>query len=163
MDTIDLDFANRLLSKALPNGSCLESHLPKGRGGYALTKEDGVAHRFIWKTLKGPIPEGMLVCHKCDNPPCINVEHLFLGTPLDNMLDKVLKGRAKGGHSCADANKLVSYKMYYEMLKLRQQELSYREIGDKYRLSKHTIRRYLVGISTPTGEKKVEPIVRRKV
>jgi hypothetical protein len=49
--------------------------------------------RMVWETTFGPIPPGLFVCHVCDNPRCINTQHLFLGTPLDNMRDKVAKGR----------------------------------------------------------------------
>jgi len=52
------------------------------------------AHRFGWELFhKKPIPHGMLVCHTCDNPPCQNPAHLFIGTNMDNMQDKVRKGR----------------------------------------------------------------------
>jgi Autographiviridae endonuclease len=51
------------------------------------------AHRYAWTLKFGKIPEGMLVLHKCDNPRCYNIAHLFLGTQSDNLKDAVAKGR----------------------------------------------------------------------
>lgn len=52
-----------------------------------------LAHRAMWQDIHGDIPSGMVICHRCDNPKCINPAHLFLGTPRDNTQDMFAKGR----------------------------------------------------------------------
>ncbi len=63
-------------------------------GHFTYERRQWLAHRVAWMVFVGPIPEGMWVLHKCDRPPCCNVEHLFLGTPSDNTTDMWRKRRA---------------------------------------------------------------------
>lgn len=70
--------------------------------GYGRISWGGVywyTHRLAWRLVHGPIPEGMFVCHTCDNPPCIRPAHLFLGSPKDNIADASGKGRMHPGES----------------------------------------------------------------
>ncbi len=60
--------------------------------GYGTT-QGRLVHRVAWELWKGPIPRGLKVCHDCDNPPCFNPDHLFIGTTRDNLLDAARKGR----------------------------------------------------------------------
>lgn len=61
------------------------------------------AHRFAWELKNGPIPDGIHVLHKCDTPPFCNPDHLFLGTNLDNVADKIRKGRQ--GRASGEVNR----------------------------------------------------------
>lgn len=68
-----------------------------GYGTFCVKGRDIRAHRFSWEIHFGQIPQGMLVCHHCDNPPCVRPDHLFLGTDRDNCVDKLAKGRGRAG------------------------------------------------------------------
>lgn len=93
---------DRLFEKAIPEpntGCWIWTGAATSRGyghmwdGTAYEK----AHRLSYKLHHGPIPSGMHVCHRCDNPSCINPDHLWLGTPRANVRDCIAKGRAKRG------------------------------------------------------------------
>jgi hypothetical protein len=80
---------------------CWEWKEFKAGGGYGrfwLNNEGVVASRVAWVIANGPIDDGLFVCHHCDNPGCCNPSHLFVGTYLDNVADRVAKGRC--GKQC---------------------------------------------------------------
>jgi hypothetical protein len=95
------------------------THRPKGYGIVSRGRHPIYAHRFAFEIAYGPIPEGMMVCHTCDNPACVRNDdegwyevngvllprrgHLFLGTTKDNTADKIAKGRARSGSKYAFA------------------------------------------------------------
>ncbi len=86
-------------SVEVPSG-CREWTGVKSKAGYGLAQwkdaSSPSAHRIAWEVERGAIPEGMQVLHRCDNPSCVLVDHLFLGTVRDNMVDMASKGRQRG-------------------------------------------------------------------
>jgi hypothetical protein len=91
-----------LLEKIPETDACIpweHCRLPKigaDRADYGQVRYGGkvwLVHRLTWTLHRGPIPEGMDVCHSCDSPPCFNLRHLFLGTRQENMQDCATKGR----------------------------------------------------------------------
>lgn len=68
---------------------------PNGYGQFGVNGKVLYAHRVVWEISNGNIPNNMCVLHRCDNPPCCNPAHLFLGTQVDNILDMRAKKREK--------------------------------------------------------------------
>lgn len=89
-----------LSARREPNG-CLVWTGYRHPDGYGQVRSRKV-HRLAWEAVNGPIPAGMSVCHHCDNRPCFEVAHLFLGTQADNNADCIAKGRHRA--SAGEAN-----------------------------------------------------------
>lgn len=93
-----LDFIKRKHNFRVADNGCWECDLRRDKDGYAkikIKRKHLRLHRVMYEEMVEKIPEGMIICHKCDNPSCFNPEHLFVGTHKDNAIDKVNKKRYK--------------------------------------------------------------------
>ena len=100
------------------------------------------ASRVMWILTHGSIPDGLCVLHKCDNPKCVNPEHLFLGTKKDNTQDMMRKGRNRCGRQLGTdhwAAKLTVEDVLCIRRLYKSGTISQRALARKYAVSQHTI------------------------
>ncbi|MFA6358933.1 MAG: HNH endonuclease signature motif containing protein [Candidatus Omnitrophota bacterium] len=114
-------------------------------GQFRINNERIQAHRMSWILDGFELPDGALVCHKCDNPPCVRPSHLFLGTELINTLDKINKGRYYNGNHNGEhgSNKLTEIQVL-EIRKLISGAVPAKnciELGKIYGVTSNTIQK----------------------
>lgn len=155
----------RFWSKVAKGGGCWEwTRYREPDWGYGIFRavpgeSMQKAHRVSWEIAHGPIPEGMQVCHRCDNPPCVRPDHLFLGTHLDNMRDRNAKGRQSRDGSTPGENS-TSAKLTDEQVKdIRDRYLAggvlQQDLAAEYNISQTQISRIVRGVrraDTMTGK-----------
>ncbi len=105
-----------------------------------IRKKAIAAHRAAWMMWKGDIPEGICVLHKCDNPKCINPEHLFLGTRIDNNIDKFKKGRQSRLKGVENGKEKLNEKDIFEIREItKNKKYNVSELSRKYNVSRFCI------------------------
>ncbi len=109
-----------------------------GYGGFKTPLGIRRAHRFSWELSNGKIKGGLHVLHKCDNPKCVNPDHLFIGTPQDNANDRNSKGRHEHGDRHGMA-KLNSEKVIEIRRLCRTGRFSLKHISQIFSVSRETI------------------------
>lgn len=110
----------------------------EGHGRIMVARVKYMAHRLSYSINKGPIPDGYVVRHKCDNPSCINPEHLEVGTQADNIADKVSRGRQARGSGAGRA--ILTEESVRE---IRSSPLKVSELSTLYGVSVVSIRNIL--------------------
>jgi HNH endonuclease len=116
-----------------------------GWGNYGCINSGGkgrplLAHRVSWEIANGPVPDGMLVCHHCDNPPCVNPRHLFLGTQSDNMNDCSAKGRVRSPKSRGETHPMAKLtKAKVLLIRAARGEKSARELALRLGVCRNSI------------------------
>lgn len=138
--------AERLAAHSLPAGECIEFTGYRDKNGYGKMPIDGVdtgAHRVAFEVVNGPIPDGLVVRHKCDNPPCINPLHLELGTHGDNGQDKATRDRSTHGEGNPGAK--LTEPQVIQIRKLLRSGIQQREIAERFGVGQSTISRIKKG------------------
>jgi hypothetical protein len=132
-------------------GPCWLWTASKGDGGYGGFRGQK-AHRFAYRLAYGEIPDGLDVCHHCDNPSCVRPIHLFAGTVSDNMRDAVAKGRKgrsggtfKSGE--AHPNAKLTWETVREMRRLHSEGVTIYRLHKTYGLANETVRSVIRRVS----------------
>lgn len=137
-----------------PNSGCWLWTGSITRHGYGnFNYPDGtLAHRAAFSLLRGPIPPGMAVCHRCDMPACVNPEHLFIGTHAENMQDMFRKGRRVGKVGMPGARHWNAKLSAEDVAAIRASRAPQLETAARYGISRNYVSRLCQGDRWKTPE-----------
>lgn len=108
----------------------------RGYGKFRLGGKTLAAHRVSYEWANGPIPDGLVVMHTCDNPPCVRPAHLRLGTHGDNAVDRDRKGRARQLAGEAHPRARLTDEDVEEIRRRRKAGETYRELAEAFGVSR---------------------------
>jgi hypothetical protein len=118
---------------------------PGGYGHLTISGKLHKAHRLSYEVHKSAIPDGMHVCHTCDNPSCINPDHLFLGTHDDNMKDKARKNRTAPMQGTLNPQSRLSDWMVADIIRRRRSGESGVSVAARFGISPCTVSAIVTG------------------
>ena len=151
MNQGDID---RFWSHVDKSGDCWEWKCRRDKAGYgrfALGRERKRAHRISYLITHGEIPQGLFICHHCDNPGCVRPEHLYAGTRLQNKADCVARGRHKlppvMRGEAHPRSKLTKQQVIEIRRRYKEGGITYANLGSVYGMSKRTIEHIVRGRS----------------
>lgn len=104
-----------------------------------------LVHRLSWEVAYGPVPEGLNVLHRCDNPRCFNPDHLFLGTQADNLADCIAKGRCSQGEG--HYNSKLTEADVVTIRRMKASGSSYKTLREMFGVSQGVVQRVVAGKS----------------
>lgn len=137
-----VDYAKRSMDDCWPWTGRFDE---KGYGRIGFRKRPNVrAHRIAWELTNGPLPDGVVVCHHCDNPACCNPRHLFLGTQIDNIADRHAKGRTVDPPS---RRKLTERDVSAMRAAWESGDVTQQELADRFGVSRGNVSKIVNGVS----------------
>lgn len=142
LDWKPITIKQRFMQKVKKSNGCWEWMAFKQRTGYGrftVNKISRYAPRVSYELFRGPIPDGLFVCHSCDNPSCVNPGHLWLGTTKDNALDKIRKGRHQRCDGEFNGQAIYRWDLVREIRKLHSDGIRQNELMRRYGIKKGTI------------------------
>lgn len=128
--------------------TCWEWNGCRNNDGYGQISINGrpvSAHKWLYEALNGPVPDGLVVRHHCDNPACVNPIHLAVGTQRDNAQDRLLRGRQASRKGHDNGRRVLSERDIRDIRKLSACGVSNKQIAEQYPVNKNHISKIVNG------------------